>query len=76
MRTQNIALDGTYTINHNYGSLEIRGLDNALNVFFALWTHYHTEDDVLRDYSRDRVRRALEIKGMYEDECGYLDIHV
>lgn len=75
MRTQNIALDGTYTIDHNYGELEIRGLSNALNVFATLWMHYHPEE-FLTDYSDARVKADLETKGYHEDSCGYLSIYV
>lgn len=75
MTTQNLDVNGTYTIEHNYGEVQIQGLRNALNVFSVLWTHYH-ETSSLSDYREGRIRADLEKHGLHEDDCGYLSIHV
>lgn len=73
--TQNLDVNGTYTIEHNYGEVEIKGLKNALNVFSVLWTHYH-DINSMSGYSENRIIADLNEHGLHEDTCRYLSIHV
>lgn len=72
---RNLDINGTYTIEHNYGEVDIKGLRNALNVFAVLWVHYYETNDP-SDYSESKVRADLDRSGIHEDNCGYLSIHV
>ena len=75
MTTQNLDVNGTYTIEHNYGEVQIQGLRNALNVFYILWQHYHKTSS-LSCYDMMQIEADLDRHGLHEDKCGYLSISV